>query len=118
MKEPDTTPVTKEHIKSFLDWCASKRGRDPNDMDEHWFSALSTLNLGQLRSGMKLLQKEFEPSFKLTPVEFWNVCTNGRSQKTIVAFREMRQHLKNGINVTRPNKKRGMEHNKPGNRED
>ena len=115
MKEPDETKVTNDHIEKFLGWFWSQRKKTPYDHNAPWYSALHTLNLGQLRNGMRAL-KEFSPTFKPTPVEFWHICTAARSQQHIERMRKTREAMRLGkmdlSNEAR--RKRGRDEFKPG----
>lgn len=115
MKEPDDTPVTSEHIQKFLGWFWSQRRKTPFDHDAVWYSALSTLTLGQLRNGMRCM-KEFSQNFKPSPPEFWTICTSSRSQAHIERMRKTREAMRLGkvdfSNEAR--RKRGRDEFKPG----
>lgn len=92
--EPDSTPVRREHVTIFLQWYRA-RCSVPHytGLEEHWFSALHTLNLGQLRAGMRWYENQTSGPY-IEPPAFWAVCHSPRDAARDALFRQMRDSLR------------------------
>jgi len=93
-KEDDSTPVTREHVQKFLQWYSS-RVRLPKYLgfEDHWFHALQTLTLGELRNGIRRLQSLSGPTY-VEPVNFWHLSKSMRAPAVQAKWRALREQLK------------------------
>ena len=90
----DGDPVTREHVEKFLKWYEARcSGTLPRNYADVWFNALHTLNLGELRNGMRFVTTLSRvPVFH--PQDFWHLCKNRRSEAMDRRFAELREMLK------------------------
>lgn len=96
-REPDETPVSQAHVTKFLDWYSPLVNLQKFDgMLNWWTNALNTLTLGELRNGMRSVQR-FSKATQLTPPQFWALCKNKADEKSIERFNVMRRKLKEGV---------------------
>ena len=95
-KEPDSTPLTRQHVEKFLAWYRQRNGTRPFPGEADWWTnALHTLTLGDLRNGMRALQR-FSKTTALEPPQFWSLCKSRADEKSIERFNAMRRKLKGG----------------------
>jgi hypothetical protein len=105
-KEPDDTPLTREHVEKFLAWYRNTVKKKTIGMvfnPDWWWSGLHSLTLGELRNGIRSLQR-FETEMLLSPPEFWGLCKGQRDEKAIAAFRAMRETVRNAPPLTKKTK--------------
>jgi hypothetical protein len=117
MKEPDDTPLRREHIVTFLQWYGS-RVPVPTfpGVEQMWWNALHQLTLGQLRTGMRTYSR-FTSKLALNPPQFWGLCQGTASELTIQRLNELRDNIKKGKMKIAPAykpRKAGTEDLKPG----
>jgi len=74
-KPPDAAPVSRAAVAELLAWMRQRCKDVPryDGMDEHWFTALQTLTMGDIRRGAKYLQGLSRPTY-IAPHLFWLVC--------------------------------------------
>jgi hypothetical protein len=88
--EPDSAPVSAEHVRKFIEWYQKRCDLAPIMQNLDWWNnALHTLSLGELRNGIRAYQR-FTSRPALTPVEFWSLCKGRQDERSIEAFRKMR----------------------------
>ena len=93
-REPDSTPLTREHVEKFLQWYRG-RVKVPRylGIDDHWHHALQTLTVGELRNGIRRFSALTVPRY-VEPVAFWHLCKSLRPPETERRIRQLRQTLK------------------------
>lgn len=100
-REPDDTPLRLEHVQTFLRWYGARiKLRRYDGMDEQWHRALNRCTLGQLRNGMRSLQR-FVETPTLSAPEFWALCQHEPKPEAIREFQKMREALRNPPKVVK-----------------
>lgn len=89
-REPDDTPVRADHVQKFLAWYGPLSSMSKENWAlEWWTNALSNLTLGELRRGMKAIQR-FSSKTALNPVQFWSLCKGKTDETHIRRFNALR----------------------------
>lgn len=116
-KEPDDTPLRREHVRTFLSWYASRTPLDRfPGVEEMWWNALHTLNLGELRNGMRAYSR-FQSKLAVSPPQFWHICKGTTSEKQLLRIRKLHEQIRQGKIKTAPGytpQRRVDEDAKPG----
>lgn len=92
-KEPDDAPIQQRHVDQFLAWYGS-RCQVPKypGLALHWFNALHTLTLGDLREGARFVAGMSKPHY-IEPQKFWHLCKRRRPPEVVAKFRSLREVL-------------------------
>lgn len=82
-RRKDTDPVGEAEVAAFLDWYRVRVTVPTYSwIPELWLHALQTLQIQELRSGMRAFDRLHRGRGYVGPVRFWGLCRDGRIPET------------------------------------